>query len=161
MNYELIAVWSQVVCFVAFAAFAVWIWQKAVTPAVAKAQEAQNQRLTELEARLAKMEAEREEARAAAARAKEEAQLIVGRVGDLVAREREKYLAEIRSEGERELRSAEGELERALHAARERLREETLAGALAIARERAIASVDAQTERALRDRFVAALGEMR
>ncbi|MDH2908727.1 MAG: hypothetical protein HKL92_05390 [Candidatus Eremiobacteraeota bacterium] len=161
MNYELIAVWSQVVCFFAFAAVAVWIWQKAVTPAVASAQEAQNQRLAELEARLAKMEAEREEARAAAVRAKEEAKLIVGRVGELVAREREKYLAEIRSEGERELHSAEGELDRARHAARERLREETLAGALAIARERAVAGMDESAERALRERFVSALGGMR
>jgi len=161
MNYELIAVWSQVACFVAFAVVAVWIWQRAITPAIAKAQEAQNQRLADLEARLAKMESEREEARAAAARAKEEAKLIVGRVDDLVAREREKYLAEIRSEGERELRSAEGELDRARHAARERLREETLASALAIARERALTEVNEATERALRERFVASLGEIR
>ena len=77
MNYELIAVWSQVVCFIAFAVFAVWIWQKAVTPAIAGAQEAQNQRLAELETRLAKMEADREEARALALRAKDEAKLIV------------------------------------------------------------------------------------
>ena len=160
MNYELIAVWSQVFCFIAFAIFAVWIWQKAVTPAIVAAQEAQNQRLAELEARLAKMEADREEARIAAARAQDEAKLIVSRVDDLVAREREKYLAEIRSEGERELRSAEGELERARHSARERLREETLASALEIARARALAEVDASAERSLRERFVSALGEL-
>ena len=161
MNYELIAVWSQVVCFIAFAVFVVWIWQKAVTPAVASAQEAQNLRLAELETRLAKMEADREEARAAATRAKEEAKLIVSRVDDLVARERERYLAEIRSEGERELHSAEGELERARHSARERLREETLASALEIARARARAEIDASAERSLRERFVSALGELR
>jgi len=161
LDYEVIALWSQVLCFVAFAVAAIWIWQRAIAPAVIKAQATQNLHIAELEARLEKVEREREEARASNVRARDEAELIVSRVGELVVREREKYLAEIREEGERELRSAQGELERSRHAARERLRDETLAAALDIARERAVSLVNPSTEARLRDRFVGSLGENR
>ena len=143
MNYEAVALYSQVASAALFLAAMIWIWVKFIQPAVLSAQQAQNALLAEAERR-------RDEAKAAAAKltsqiedAKRDAQAIRERVAAQAASEREAMLREAREAGQRAVRSAQGELDRSRAAAREQLREELLEQALELARRQAAERVDA------------------
>lgn len=141
--YERVAAISQLASAIAFAAVLVWIWFKTIMPAIRAAQEAENKHIAETQRHL-------EEQRTAIGvlhteidGAKRDAEAIRARAIEQAEHERTAALAEAREAGERALRNADGELERARFAARDRLRTEILERALELARGEAVKRVDA------------------
>lgn len=142
MNYERIALLSQVVSSFAFLAVMVWIWIKFIQPAVLSAQQGAN-------ARLAEAERHRDEAKAALAslqasvtEAQRDAQAIRERADAQAQLERDASLKEANESGERAMQNAGRELERAREAARQSFRDHLLESALNIARDKASSRVD-------------------
>jgi F-type H+-transporting ATPase subunit b len=157
VNYEAIAQWSQIVSAIAFLGALVWIWNKFIQPAVMKAAEAQNERIKEAErhrdaakARLDSVQGEIAAAQRDAATMKERAQAQGKREHDLIVNE-------AREAGERQYRNAQGELDRARVAARERLRGELADKALHLATEDASKRVDQRVNAVLVSEFVSEL----
>jgi F0F1-type ATP synthase membrane subunit b/b' len=137
VNYAEIAKWSDIISALLFVGVLVWLWLRFLQPAVLAAQEQSNNHI-------AQTERHRDEAKAALRAlqseiegAEHDAQLIRDRALAQASHERAAILAEAKIAGERALRSAEGELDRARAAARERFREELAASALALARHNA------------------------
>jgi len=128
-TYIKIAVWSQVVASILFVVVLVFLWRRYLTPAVVET------------ARATVAEAERD-ARSIDARAQSDARAL-----------RERIAASAAAEAERLVRNAEGELERSRAAAREALRADLVAKAVAIARHGA-KNVDRTTDRRLIDEAV-------
>ncbi|HEX3464086.1 MAG TPA: hypothetical protein VHS78_08570 [Candidatus Elarobacter sp.] len=149
MNLELLARWSQIVGAILFVIAIVLIWKKYIAPGVAAYQAAKNAELADAEARREHIRADVAAARAEVERADEDCREITSRVDVVVKREREKSLAEARAEAERVVRNAEGELERARLAARDRLRIEFIEKALAKARGEAATRVSEDANRKL------------
>jgi F0F1-type ATP synthase membrane subunit b/b' len=158
--YLEISIWSQVVSSILFLGALVFIWNKWIQPVVMAAQERSN-------AQIAESERHRDEARGALNALREEidsarrdAELIEQRAELHAQRERETILKEATEAGERALRDAGGELERARAAARLRLRDELLERALQIARRDAVRRVDPALDSRLVERFVGSLEEI-
>ena len=142
-TYDAVALYSQIGWAIVFMAVLVWASAKYVGPAVMAAQEATNRRIAEAERH-------RDEAKAALAvlqleieGAGRDAAAIRARSVDFAAHERDAALAEAREAGERALRNAAGELDRARAAAAESLRTELLEKALDLAKTDARARIDA------------------
>jgi len=142
VNYEAIALYSQVASSVLFLAAMIWIWMRFIQPAVLSAQSAQNAQLGEAERHrdeaknaLVALQAGIETARSDAGAIKERAQAQARMEHDATVREN-------REAGERAVRNAQGELARSRSAAQEQLREELLEAALTRARELAEQRVD-------------------
>ncbi len=154
MNYEAIATWSQVLSSVLFLAVLVWMWVKFIQPAVVTAQEAHNARVREAQRHRDEAKAAVETLHKEIEGARRDAEAIRQRAGEQAARERDEIVAEARSEGERLLQSARGELDRARAAARDQVRGELLEKALALATSDARARIDEAVNAALVDRFV-------
>jgi F0F1-type ATP synthase membrane subunit b/b' len=157
--YLEISIWSQVASSILFFGALVFIWNKWIMPVVLAAQAHSN-------AQIAQSERHRAEAKEALVALHEEidtarrdAQLIGQRAEVHAQREREAMLKEATEAGERGLRDAGGELERALAAARLRLRDELLERALQIARHDAVQRVGPALDSRLVERFVGSLGE--
>lgn len=157
MNYEAIAQWSQVVSAIAFLGAMVWIWVKFIQPAVLTAQQAQNERIKEAELhrdqakqRLDSLQGEIGSAQSEAATMKDRAQAQGQREHDVI-------VAEARDAGERQFRNAQGELDRARVAARDRLRAELADKALDVAAAEAAQRVDAGVNAQLVNAFVSNL----
>lgn len=157
MNYEAIAQWSQVVSALAFLGAMVWIWIKFIQPAVLTAQQAQNERIKEAELhrdqakqRLDSLQGEIGSAQGEASTMKERAQAQGQREHDVI-------VAEARDAGERQFRNAQGELDRARVAARDRLRAELADKALDVAAAEAAQRVDAGVNAQLVNAFVSNL----
>jgi F0F1-type ATP synthase membrane subunit b/b' len=157
--YLEISIWSQVASSILFFGALVFIWNKWIMPVVLAAQAHSN-------AQIAQSERHRAEAKEALVALHEEidtarrdAQLIGQRAEVHAQREREAMLKEATEAGERGLRDAGGELERALAAARLRLRDELLERALQIARHDAVQRVGPALDSRLVERFVTSLGE--
>lgn len=146
--YEQLAVGSQIVASILFISVLVYLWRRFLAPAVLASQTRKNAELQEAEQRRDAAKAEIEVARAEAAVADEDVRAITARGQADAANTRERILREGRAESERVLRNAEGELERGRNAARERLRDDLLEKAIAIAR-RAALEVDDATNRRL------------
>ncbi len=143
--FESVALWSQVAGAVAFLIVVVVLFRKYLAPAVKANQVARN-------AEIANAEKRREAVRARLARravqvetAESEAAEIRARIAVVTKREHDNLLAGARDEGERLIRNAEGELERARLVARDRLRIELIEQALAKARADAGGRVDGAT----------------
>jgi F0F1-type ATP synthase membrane subunit b/b' len=158
--YLEISIWSQVVSSILFIGALVFIWNKWIQPVVMAAQARSN-------AQIAESERHRDEAKDALGALREEidsarrdAELIEQRAELHAQRERETILKEATEAGERALRDAGGELERARAAARRRLRDELLDRALQIARHDAVRRVDAALDSRLVERFVGSLEEI-
>jgi F-type H+-transporting ATPase subunit b len=145
MNYDAIAFWSQIAGFVLFAVALVWAWNKWLTPALASAAKASNDRVTLAERHRDEMYAAVETLRHAIDGAKLDAQAMIVRVKERAQHERDAILAEAKDAGERSLRNADAELGRARMAAREQLREALAAKALEIARTSANMRIDSTT----------------
>jgi F-type H+-transporting ATPase subunit b len=139
--FEQVALWSQVAGSVAFLVVLILMFRKYLIPAVVANQQARNAEIAEAEARRARTQAEAAKARADIESAERDALEIRSRVEALAKRTAAEILAEAKAEGERVVRNAEGELERARYAARDRLRIELIEKALAKAREEAPARV--------------------
>lgn len=157
IDYEQIAKWSDIISAILFLAVMVWLWMKYIAPAVLGAQANQNRLLAEAERH-------RDDAKAALdllgqeiEGAKRDARLIAERASNQAQHESGVTITEANEAGERMLRNAQGELERARAAAREQLREELAAKALDLARSEAQTRVDGGLNARLVDRFVASL----
>ncbi len=142
MNYQAIALYSQVASSVLFLVAMIWIWMRFIQPAVLSAQQAKN-------AQIAETERHRDDAKAALNAlqgeidgARRDAEAIKSRAQAQAQAEREAVLREAREAGDRTLRSAQGELARSRAAAREQLRDELLEQALSQARAQAAQRVN-------------------
>jgi F0F1-type ATP synthase membrane subunit b/b' len=157
MNYDLIAFWSQIAAFFAFAIGIVWVWKKFMEPAVIAAKDASNRSIAEAERHkeeaIAALDMLREEINGA----EQDGKSIRQRAADQARREHDAAIAEAKEAGERQIRNAEGELDRARVASSERLREEILDRALATARTQAASRVDNAVNAKLVDRFIVGL----
>lgn len=157
MDYEQIAKWSDIISAILFLVVMVWLWMKYIAPAVLGAQEQQNRQLAEAERHRDEAKAAIDLLRQEIEGAKRDAQLIAQRAATQAQHESEAMVAEAKAAGERALRNAQGELERARAAGREQFREELAAKALDLARREAETRVDGTTNTRLVDRFVASL----
>ncbi len=158
MNYEQIAVTSEVVSAILFVALLVWIWHKFITPGVLAAQQRANDRIATAEQHLAQAKAAAQAVQAEIASANEDAEGIKARAVSQGAAEAAVIEQEAREAGERAVRSAKGELDRARAAAREQYRDELLSQALDAARARARERVDANVNEKLIANFLDSLG---
>ncbi|MDQ2865142.1 MAG: hypothetical protein M3R51_02840 [Candidatus Eremiobacteraeota bacterium] len=157
MNYDAIAVWSQIVAFVLFVAAIMWVWQKSIAPAVANAQRASNERIALAERHRDEMRQAVESLEGGIAGAARDAESIKSRVATQAVHEREAIVAEARSVGERAIKNAQGELARSRAAARVSLRDRLADRALQIARGEAQRRVDDAGNTALVNGFLSSL----
>lgn len=157
MNYEQIAVWSNVACALLFYVVLIWLWVKFAQPAVLAAQANANKALAESERHRDEAKASLDVLRSEIEGAERDAAAIRARSTAFAQRERDAALAEAREAGERILRNAAGELDRARAAARESLRTELLEKALDMAKSDATARVDAGLNAKLVGDFVASI----
>jgi F0F1-type ATP synthase membrane subunit b/b' len=141
--FETVALWSQVAGAIVFLVVLVLLFRKYLIPAVVANEQARNAEIVDAEKRLARMRADAAKARVEVEVADRDAAEILSRVQRITARDREHVLAEANAEGDRLVRNAEGELDRARLVARDRLRIEFIEKALAQARAEAPARVDA------------------
>jgi F-type H+-transporting ATPase subunit b len=140
--FEQIALWSQVAGAVIFFALLIWLFVKYLMPAIAVQQKARNAELADAEARRDRAQADIAAARAEVESADRDAIAIKQRSIDEVRREREKLLAETTDQGERAVRNAQGELDRARAAAMATLRADMIERALQLARKEADARMN-------------------
>ncbi|MDQ2991314.1 MAG: ATP synthase F0 subunit B [Candidatus Eremiobacteraeota bacterium] len=157
MNYEQIAVWSNVACALLFYVVIVWMWIKFAQPAVLTAQANANKAIAESERHRDEAKASLAVLRGEIEGAERDAAAIRARSVDFASRERDAALVEARDAGERSLRNASGELDRARVAAREDLRTELLDKALDLAKSDARTRVDAGLNAKLVGDFVATI----
>jgi len=157
MNYEDVAKWSQILSAIAFYAVIVWLWFKFLAPALQTAQVNKNKQIAEAERHRDEAKAALESLRHEIDGAKHDATLIRSRADDQARREASSIVADARETGERALRNAQGELDRARVGARDALRAEFAEQALALAREEAGRRVDGNVNAQLVDRFVSSL----
>ncbi|MEA2688025.1 MAG: hypothetical protein QOD51_632 [Candidatus Eremiobacteraeota bacterium] len=134
MSLEQLAMWSQIVGAVVFLIVAVLIWRKYIAPGVKAYQASKNAELAEAEARRDRIRADAAAAHAEIDAAEADAGMIRERAQSAAEHERVRTLEEAAAEAARIVRNAEGELERARLAARDRLRIEFIEKALAKAR---------------------------
>ncbi len=152
--FETVALWSQVAGAIVFLVALILLFRKYLIPAVVANEQARNAEIVDAEKRLARMRADAAKARVEVETADRDAAEILARVERVIERDREHTLAEAKAEGDRLVRNAEGELERARLVARDRLRIEFIEKALAQARAEAPARVDAAMNAALVKRTV-------
>ncbi|HEY6237515.1 MAG TPA: ATP synthase F0 subunit B [Candidatus Elarobacter sp.] len=156
-----IALWSQVAGSVAFLIVLILLFRKYLIPAVDANEKARNAQLAEAEARRTRIQTEAAQARGEIEVADRDAAEIRTRVVRVIERDHAHAVAEATAEGERLVRNAEGELERARLAARDRLRIELIEKALAKARAQAAGRVSDAVDKALVDKTVADLARGR
>ncbi|HWT04286.1 MAG TPA: hypothetical protein VN224_00885 [Xanthomonadales bacterium] len=144
-----VALWSQVAGSVAFLVVLVLLFRKYMIPAVLANQVARNAQLAETEARRTRIQTEAAHARGEIEAADRDAAEIRNRVARMTEHDRARAVEEAKAEGERLVRNAEGELERARLAARDRLRIELIEKALAKARAQAPGRVSDAVNKAL------------
>lgn len=149
-----VALWSQVAGSVAFLIVLILMFRKYMIPAVLANQAARNAELAASEARRKRVQAEAAEARGEIEAADRDAAEIRNRVARATEHDRAHALDEANAEGARLVRNAEGELERARLAARDRLRIELIEKALAKARAQASARVSDAVNKSLVDATV-------
>jgi F-type H+-transporting ATPase subunit b len=155
--YVQAAMWSQVISAVVFIGVLVWLWFRFLQPAVLAAQEANNKVIAEAERHRDEAKATLDLLKGEIDSAAHDAELIKERAAAQAQREYDASVAEATESGERALRNAGGELERARVSARDALRVELLERALAQARTEAAKRVDARVNAELVDRFTAGL----
>jgi F-type H+-transporting ATPase subunit b len=157
LNYEAVALWSQVISAILFIAVLVWMWIKFLQPAVLVAQQNANAALAQAERHRDQARAELESLRGEIDRAQNDAAAIRQRVQAQAKAECEAIVTEARRAGERSVSNAQGELGRSRAAARLRLRDELLDKAFALAREQAQQRVDDRVNAQLVGAFVSHL----
>ena len=143
MNYEAIAIWSQVISSVLFIGVLIWLFRRFMVPLIMAAQKAKNDEIALAERRRDEAKATLETLQVRAGSAQADANAIRERALAQAQRERQTALAQAKEAGERVLHNAEGELERARAAARDKLRAEFASGALKLARTEAAEKIDA------------------
>jgi F0F1-type ATP synthase membrane subunit b/b' len=144
-----VALWSQVAGAVAFLVVLILLFRKYLIPAVDANEKARNAQIAEAETRRTRMQTEASKARGEIEAADRDAAEIRKRVEHAIELDRAHALEEAEAEGARLVRNAEGELERARLAARDRLRIEFIEKALAKARTQASGRVSDAVNKAL------------
>ncbi|MGA3038532.1 MAG: hypothetical protein ABSE64_13720 [Vulcanimicrobiaceae bacterium] len=154
MNYDAIALWSQVIAAVAFAALIVYGFIRFLTPSIERTTAAKNDEIRENEKRrndaverVAAARAEIAEATTDSARIKEHIERDARREGAII-------VATAHSEAQRLVRNAHADYERSRVAARDRLRVEMIDKALAAARKTVLGRIDEKAEATLVGRFI-------
>ena len=142
MNLQMLAVYSQIAGAVIFVILLVWLYNKFMAPAIATYTANKNAEIREQEQRRERMRHDVGEAQGEVSRAEDDVREIRARAEVARTREREAALASAQAEAGRIVRNAEGELERARLAARDRLRIEFIEKALAQARTQAAQRID-------------------
>lgn len=155
--YFEIAVWSQVVSSIVFLAALVFMWSRWLMPVFLSAQERSNRQIAEAERHRDEVKAALETLSSEIQTARHDAELIVQRATDHAEHERQTLLSETNDAGERSLQNAGQELDRALAAARGRLRDDLLERALRLARADATLRVGPALDARLIDNFVLSL----
>ncbi len=155
--YDAVALYSQIGWAIVFMVVLVWASAKYIGPAVLAAQDATNRRIAEAERHRDEAKGALDVLHSEIEGAGRDAASIRSRSSDFAAHERDAMLAEARQAGERALRSADGELDRALAAARDALRTELLEKALNMAKSDARARIDAGFGERLVTDFVASI----
>lgn len=145
MSLELLAQISQIAGAVIFLALAVVLWNKFLAPAVKSYTASKNAEIRESEERRERMKRDLAAAQAEVTTAEADAGEIRARIEVVANRERTQSLENAKTEAERIVRNAEGELNRARMSARDRLRIEFIEKALLKARAEAASRVDAST----------------
>jgi F0F1-type ATP synthase membrane subunit b/b' len=157
LNYEAVALWSQVISAILFIGVLVWMWIKFIQPAVLVAQQNANAALAEAERHRDQAKAELESLRGAVDSAQHDAQAIRQRVEAQAKAECEAIVSESRRAGDRSISNAQGELQRSRAAARVRLRDELLDKAFTLARQQAQQRVDERVNAQLVGAFLSHL----
>lgn len=155
--YAEIAIWSQAASSVLFVGALIFVWYRWLLPVLLAAQARSNRQIAEAERHRDEVKGALDALRDEIASARRDAELIVSRAELHAERERESTIDETKEAGERSLRDAQGELERARAAARQRLRDELVVRALEIARGEAAARVDAPLDARLIAGFVGSM----
>ncbi len=156
--YEKLAVWSQIFGSVAFMAVLVYLFERYLKPAVIAAQNQKNAELAEAERRRDAAKEEVQRAKREFETTDEEVKAIRERAVIDAHRDRMRILGDAKTEGERLLRVADGELDRSRAAARDAFRGELLDRAMNIARRSAAARIDVVTDRELVSGVLRAVG---
>ena len=157
INYEAIALWSEVIAAVVFAAIVVMGFIKFITPAIEKATAAKNEEIRESERRRDEALKDVEAARAALAQAADDGKRISERIRHDARMEAQEIVVEANADAERLIRNARGELARCRVAARDHLRVELIEKALSEARRTAEQRIDPNTDSKLVERFISEL----
>jgi F0F1-type ATP synthase membrane subunit b/b' len=155
--YVNLAIWSQVASSVVFIAAMIYLWLRYLQPMVLAAQARSNAQIAEAERHRSNAKAALDALREEVDNAAHDAELIRERAKHQAEREHAAIVAEANVAGERLLRNASGELERARAAGRERLRGELVLRALDLARNDAERRVDRPVQECLIDDFLATL----
>jgi F0F1-type ATP synthase membrane subunit b/b' len=157
MNYDEIAKWSDIVSALLFLGALLWLWFKYIQPAVLASQARHNAMIAEAERHRDDAKAALEALRREVEGAQHDAQLIRERAREQGQREADATIAEVKATGERTLRNAQGELERARAAARRQVRAELAGKALDLARAQAVGRVDGTVNTQLVQSFISSL----
>jgi F-type H+-transporting ATPase subunit b len=157
LDYAEVAKWSDIISAILFLAVLGWLWFKYIQPAVLSAQEKHNDQIAEAERHRDEAKAALETLRREVSTAEHDASLIRDRAREQAQHESDTIVADARATGERALRNAQGELERARAAARRQLRFELAEKALELARTQARERVDASANARLVQSFAASL----
>ena len=157
MNYEEIAKWSQIVSGLVFYVVLVWMWFKFLAPAIKSAQESQNKAISEAERHRDEAKAALDALRTEIEGAKHDAKLIRARADEQARNEASAIVTEARTAGDRAVKNAQGEIERARAEGRDTLRAAFAEKALELARRDAQARVDGALNTQLVNAFTASL----
>ena len=157
IDYEAIALWSQVVAAVVFAAIVVYGFVRFITPAINNATAAKNEEIRENERRRDEAVKAVETARQALAQAGLDGKRIGERIRHDARAEAQEIVVEANADADRLLRNARGELKRGRAAARDKLRIELIERALSEARRIAAQRIDERADSKLVERFLAEL----
>jgi F-type H+-transporting ATPase subunit b len=154
VNYEAIALWSQVVAAVVFAALFVIGFMRFLTPTIEHMTAAKNDEIRENEKRRDEAAQRVAAARAEIAQATADGARIKEHIERDARREAAIIVATAHSEAQRLVRNAHADYERSRVAARDRLRIEMIDKALAAARKTVAARIDEKAEATLVGRFI-------
>jgi F-type H+-transporting ATPase subunit b len=154
VSYQQIALWSQVVAAIVFAAIVVWGFRKFIVPAIAAATAAKNEEIAQNERRRDDAKRQVALAQAEVVEADRDASSIRERIAHDAEREAQTVVAEAKVEAERLIRNANGELARSRVAARDNFRIELIEKALNAARHEAKSRIDAGADAKLVERFI-------
>lgn len=159
--YVNLAIWSQVAAAVVFIGALAYLWVRYLQPMVLAAQARSNEQIAEAERHRDNAKAALDALIEEIDNAAHDADLIRERAKHQAEREHAAILAETNLAGERLLRNASGELERARAAARERLRGELVIRALQLARNDAAKRIDRPVQERLVEGFLNTLERAR
>ena len=157
MNYDEIAKWSQVVSALVFYVVLVWMWMKFLAPALKTAQENQNKLIAEAERHRNEAKSALDALGVEIEGAKRDAKLIRERAEEQARDEASAIVTEARTSGDRAMRNAQGEIDRARAEGRDALRAAFAEKALDLARRDAQARVDGSVNTQLVNAFTASL----